>query len=93
MANIEITNVDLGSSLLEADGFADGTIAFGGADIYSSLRMPSGVAPLVVLDPEGAALAAAKILALGDSELSKKIAAYQRKIGEEVERSDRKVNR
>ena len=67
--------------------------AFGGADIYSSLRMPSGVAPLVVLDPEGAALAAAKILALGDSELSKKIAAYQRKIGEEVELSDRKVNR
>lgn len=33
MANIEITNVDLGSSLLESEGFADGTIAFGGADI------------------------------------------------------------
>ncbi|MEP7294322.1 MAG: AIR carboxylase family protein, partial [Chloroflexota bacterium] len=27
--------------------------AFGGADIFSSLRMPSGVAPAVVLDPEG----------------------------------------
>ena len=26
--------------------------AFGGADIYSSLRMPSGVAPMVVLEPE-----------------------------------------
>lgn len=33
MANIEITNVDLGSSLLESEGAADGTIAFGGADV------------------------------------------------------------
>lgn len=36
--------------------------AFGGLDILSSLRMPRGVAPLVVLEPENAALAAAKIL-------------------------------
>ena len=35
---------------------------FAGADIYSSLRMPSGVAPAVVLEPEAAALLAAKIL-------------------------------
>jgi 5-(carboxyamino)imidazole ribonucleotide mutase len=35
---------------------------FGGADIYSSLRMPSGVAPALVLEPVGAALLAAKIL-------------------------------
>ena len=35
---------------------------FGGADIYSSLRMPSGVAPAVVLEPEAAALLAAKIM-------------------------------
>jgi len=32
--------------------------AFGGMDILSSLRMPRGVAPLVVLEPENAALAA-----------------------------------
>jgi len=51
--------------------------AFGGADIYSSLRMPSGVAPLVILDPEAAALAAAKILALSDSGLTDRIVAYQ----------------
>jgi len=38
--------------------------AFGGADIFSSLRMPSGVAPMVVLDPFNAALACAKILGL-----------------------------
>lgn len=36
--------------------------AFGGADIFSSLRMPSGVAPAVVLEPLNAALLAAKIL-------------------------------
>jgi 5-(carboxyamino)imidazole ribonucleotide mutase len=35
---------------------------FGGADVFSSLRMPSGVAPGLVLEPAGAALLAAKIL-------------------------------
>ena len=37
---------------------------FGGNDIYSSLRMPSGVAPAVVLEPSNAALLAAKIFGL-----------------------------
>lgn len=37
---------------------------FGGMDLLSSLRMPSGVAPAVVLEPEAAALLAAKILGL-----------------------------
>lgn len=40
--------------------------AFGGADVYSSLRMPSGVAPALVLEPQNAALLAAKILGLKD---------------------------
>jgi 5-(carboxyamino)imidazole ribonucleotide mutase len=62
---------------------------FAGIDIYSSLRMPSGVAPLVVLDPESAALAAAKMLALGDEKLSKKIAEYRRRVKEKVEEDDR----
>ena len=35
---------------------------FSGVDIYSSLRMPSGVAPALVLEPAAAALLAAKIL-------------------------------
>lgn len=39
---------------------------YGGADLYSSLRMPSGVAPAVVLEPAGAALCAAKIFAVSD---------------------------
>src|SRR5258707_15405268 len=37
---------------------------FGGADVYSSLRMPSGIAPAVVLEPGNAALWAAKIGAM-----------------------------
>ncbi len=66
---------------------------FAGIDIYSSLRMPSGVAPLVILEPEAAALAAAKILALGDEELSKKIAEYRSHIKEKVETDDRTLRR
>ena len=66
---------------------------FAGVDIYSSLRVPRGVAPLVVLEPEAAALAAAKILSLGDEGLSKKIARYQRRMKEKVEADDRALKR
>jgi 5-(carboxyamino)imidazole ribonucleotide mutase len=51
---------------------------FGGADLFSSLRMPSGVAPAVVLDPAGAAQLAAKILGVGDAELRARVTAAQR---------------
>lgn len=50
---------------------------FAGADLYSSLRMPSGVAPAVVLEPAGAALLAAKILALADPGLRARIVRAQ----------------
>ncbi len=39
---------------------------YAGLDILSSLRMPSGVAALTVLEPDQAALSAAKILGLYD---------------------------
>lgn len=70
-------------------GFADAQVSapviacpplsstFAGADIYSSLRMPGGVAPAVVLDPAGAALLAAKILGLGDPALRERVVALQ----------------
>ncbi|SNB72818.1 AIR carboxylase family protein [Thermoflexus hugenholtzii] len=51
--------------------------AFGGADIFSSLRMPGGIAPAVVLDPAGAALLAAKILGLCDAAIRERVAALQ----------------
>ena len=50
---------------------------FAGNDILSSLRMPSGVSPLVILNPESAGLAAAKMLALEDSDLAKRIKKLQ----------------
>ena len=50
---------------------------FGGADVFSSLRMPSGIAPLVVLDPGGAGLAAAKILGLNDAGILQAVADAQ----------------
>ncbi|MCS7250840.1 MAG: AIR carboxylase family protein [Anaerolineae bacterium] len=51
--------------------------AFGGADVFSSLRMPGGIAPAVVLDPAGAALMAAKILGLTDPEVRKRVVQFQ----------------
>lgn len=62
--------------------------AFGGADIYSSLRLPKGVAPLVVLEPEGAALAAAKIASLNDPSLRQRIAAYHDRLASDIEADD-----
>lgn len=47
--------------------------SFGGNDIFSSLRMPSGVAPGVVLEPKNAALLAAKILSLSDPALKERL--------------------
>jgi len=41
------------------------------------LRMPSGVAPTVILAPAGAALAAAKRLALSAPELRGRLSAYE----------------
>jgi len=64
---------------------------FGGADIYSSLRTPSGVAPLVVLNPENAALAAAKILGLENPALSEKVGKFQLEKKLEVKTADKKV--
>jgi 5-(carboxyamino)imidazole ribonucleotide mutase len=50
---------------------------FAGTDVYSSLRMPSGVAPMVVLEPDNAAMAAAKIFGITNVDVRKKVMAYQ----------------
>ena len=50
---------------------------FAGGDVLSSLRVPSGVAPAVVLEPESAALLAAKMLGLTDTSLRDKIGKAQ----------------
>jgi len=63
--------------------------AFGGADIFSSLRMPSGIAPAVVLDPANAALLAAKILGIADPALAERVIEFQKSQARKVIADDR----
>ncbi len=81
-------------------GFTDGAVSapviacpppsdsFGGADIYSSLRMPSGIAPAFVLEPVNAALLAAKILGLVDDEVRKQVEVSQKRAAEKIMEDD-----
>lgn len=84
-------------------GFTDGMVtapviacpppseSYAGADIYSSLRMPSGIAPAVVLEPANAALLAAKIIALTDAEVKQKVAAFQHKNARTIIQDDQEL--
>ncbi|MCE1254357.1 MAG: AIR carboxylase family protein [Anaerolineae bacterium] len=81
-------------------GFTDGAVcapviacpppseAYGGADIYSSLRMPSGIAPAVVLDPANAALLAAKILGINNPLVQQKVLDFQARQMEKILKDD-----
>lgn len=64
---------------------------FGGADVYSSLRVPSGVGLVVTIEPEGAAIAAAKIFGVEDQELAKRVREYQLVKKREIEKADESV--
>ena len=66
---------------------------FGGGDIYSSLRLPSGIATPTILEPDGAALLAAKILAVSDQELAGRLSAYRRRFGAELLAADAEVQK
>ncbi len=66
---------------------------YGGIDVFSSLRVPSGVAPLVTVEPESAALAAAKILAFDQSNFEKAIVKYQYEKKREIEQADTAVKK
>jgi 5-(carboxyamino)imidazole ribonucleotide mutase/phosphoribosylaminoimidazole-succinocarboxamide synthase len=84
-------------------GFTDGAVSapviacpplsdsFGGADIYSSLRMPSGIAPAVVLEPVNAALLAAKILGLVDESVREQVKVSQKRAAEKILEDDASV--
>lgn len=65
--------------------------SFSGSDIYSSLRMPSGVAPMVVLEPENAAIAATKILALNNPELISRILKRRQELVELITKDDERI--
>lgn len=84
-------------------GFTDGAVAspviacppysekFSGADIYSSLSMPSGIAPAMVLEPANAALLAAKIFGLADPEIRKAVKKIQSANRETILADDARV--
>ena len=63
---------------------------FAGLDILSSLRMPSGVCSMTVLEPEQAVLAAAKILALKDEEIRNRIKLYRKEYKDMMVREKKK---
>jgi 5-(carboxyamino)imidazole ribonucleotide mutase len=66
---------------------------FGGADVYSSLRVPSGIGLVVTIEPEAAAIATAKILAVEDKELEKRVREYQQAKKDEIEKADMSVKK
>jgi len=84
-------------------GFTDGSVSapviacpppsesFGGADVYSSLRMPSGIAPAVVLEPFNAALLAAKIFGVTNAEVRNQVRASQKRAAEKIIEDDASV--
>jgi 5-(carboxyamino)imidazole ribonucleotide mutase len=64
---------------------------FGGMDILSSLRLPSGIASPTILEPEGAALLAAKMFALSDTQLEQRLNAYKQRFSAELTQADEEV--
>ncbi|MCX6801890.1 MAG: 5-(carboxyamino)imidazole ribonucleotide mutase [Candidatus Diapherotrites archaeon] len=57
-------------------------------DLLSSVRMPGNVPCATILEPENAALHAAKILALCDAELAAKASQYMAAVGKEIMEKD-----
>ena len=84
-------------------GFTDGAVsapviacpppsdAFSGADVYSSLRMPSGIAPALVLEPANAALLAAKILSLVDTGVCAAVTGSQKRAADKILQDDQSL--
>jgi 5-(carboxyamino)imidazole ribonucleotide mutase len=64
---------------------------FSGMDILSSLRLPSGIASPTILEPEGAALLAAKMLALSDTQLEQRLNNYKQRFSAELTQADEEV--
>src|SRR2546423_13083144 len=64
---------------------------FAGMDLLSSLRLPSGIASPTILEPEGAALLAANILALADAQLQQRVLNYKERLVAELATADEEV--
>lgn len=84
-------------------GFSDGLVSapviacpppgetFGGADVFSSLRMPAGVAPALTLEPLNAALLAAKILGLSQPNIRQAVMDFQRRQAQKILAADQEL--
>jgi 5-(carboxyamino)imidazole ribonucleotide mutase len=84
-------------------GFIDGSVSapviacpppsdsFGGVDVFSSLRMPSGIAAAVVLEPANAALLAAKIFGVTNAEVREQVKASQKRAADKIIEDDASV--
>lgn len=66
---------------------------FAAQDVFSSLRMPSGVCPAVVLEPANAALLAAKMLGVADPVLRQAVQEHQARMREGVVKDDEALQR
>jgi 5-(carboxyamino)imidazole ribonucleotide mutase len=66
---------------------------YGGTDVFSSLRVPSGIGSVVTIEPEGAAIIVAKIFALNDKTLEKRLKEYQVDKKKEVEKANETVKK
>jgi 5-(carboxyamino)imidazole ribonucleotide mutase len=64
---------------------------FGGLDVFSSLRVPSGIGSLVTIEAEGAAIAATKILAIEDKQLEKAVKDYQAVKKKDIEKANETI--
>ena len=97
---VYITVAGLSNAL---SGFTDGSVSapviacppssdsFGGADVFSSLRMPSGIAPAAVLEPSNAALLAAKIFGVANIEVREQVKASQKRAADKIIEDDASV--
>ena len=66
---------------------------YSGVDIFSSLRVPSGVGSVVTIESEGAAIATAKIFALEDTSAAETVKAYQASKKKELEEANESVKK
>jgi len=64
-----------------------------GLDVLSSLRMPSGVCPAVVLEPKNAALLAAKMLGLADGAIKHRIRDGKKELTDSIRKADSELRR
>ena len=66
---------------------------YSGVDIFSSLRVPSGVGSVVTIEPEGAAIATAKIFALDNTVTAESVKDYQASKKKQLEKANESVKK